>query len=210
METPVNTMFFFGNGSAKFFINIPDKALNKFHDRNGFFHILVIFMTVIMESIIKMGSIPPEIVITVAAFRDKAVDMGIPFQIPAKGVKNHNKSRSKILGFIEFVKHTADHTGNRVEKAVKKIGIVQKKMSEIFINSKNAVPVLDRNELKGHTGSTFHRVFVPAGRTETAVTAERDKFHVPTVRTTVHGTTKSGIAAMDHFIYVFYNRMTWM
>ena len=55
-------------------------------------------------------------------------------------------------------------------------------MSEVFINSKNAVPVLDRNELKGHTGSTFHRVFVPAGRTETAVTAERDKFHVPTVR----------------------------
>ena len=202
METPVNTMFFFGNGSAKFFINIPDKVLNKFHDRNGFFHILVIFMTVIMESyvlsvvtvdagssnhrppevttdvfrndfrvtfvwlgvdikaffvlviasgfllfergtynslhfikkgsaksvtqesIIKMGNITPETVITVAAFRDKAVDMGIPFQIPAKGVKNHNKSRSKILGFIEFVKHTADHAGNRVEKAVKKSGIV--------------------------------------------------------------------------------------
>lgn len=57
-------------------------------------------------------------------FTNKAVDMGIPFQIPAKGVKNHNKSRSKILGFIEFVKHTADHAGNRVEKAVKKIGIV--------------------------------------------------------------------------------------
>ena len=308
METPVNTMLFFGNGSVKFFINIPvsrintavadhfemffrdmpDKALNKFQDRNGFFHILVIFMTVIMEShilsviavdagssnhrppkvtadifrndfritfvwfgidiealfvlviasdfllfergtynslhfikkgsaksvteesVIKMGNITPETVITVAAFRDKAVDMGIPFQIPAKGVKNHNKSRSKILGFIEFVKHTADHAGNRVEKAVKKIRIVQKKMSEVFINSKNAVPVLDRNELKGHTGSTFHRVFVPTGRTETAVTAERDKFHVPTVRTTVHGTTKSGIAAMNHFIYVFYNRTTWM
>ena len=33
-----------------FFRDMPDKALNKFHDRNGFFHILVIFMTVIMES----------------------------------------------------------------------------------------------------------------------------------------------------------------
>ena len=162
------------------------------------------------ESVIKMGIITSEIVIDIVVFRDKAVNMQIPFPIPAKSMKNHNKSRSKIWGFIEFVEHTADHTGNRVEKAVKKIGIVQKKMSEVFINSKNAVPVLDRNELKGHTGSTFHRVFVPAGRTETAVTAERDKFHVPTVRTTIHGTTKSGIAAMDHFIYVFYNRMTWM
>ena len=308
METPVNVMLFFGNRSAKFCINIPvsrintaianrfemffrdmlDKTLNKFHGRNGFFHILVIFMTVIMEShilsviavdagssnyrtskvttdifrndfritfvwfcidieaifviviasgfllfergtynslhfikkgsaksvteesVIKMGNITPEPVITVSTFRDKAVNVWVPFQVPAKGVKNHNKSGSKILGFIELMKHTADHTGNRVEKAVKKIRIVQKKMSEVFINGKNAVSVLDRNELKGHTGSTFHRVFVPAGRTETAVTAERDKFHVSTVRATVHGTTKSGIAAMDHFIYVFYNRMTWM
>ena len=78
------------------------------------------------------------------------------------------------MGSIEFVKHTADHPGNRVEKAVKKIGIVQKKMSEVFINSKNAVPVLDRNELKGHTGSTFHRVFVPAGRTETFIIVSKD------------------------------------
>ena len=51
-------------------------------------------------------------------------------------------------------------------------------MPEVFINSKNAVPVLDRNELKGHTGSTFHRVFVPAGRTETGMTAERNIFEI--------------------------------
>ena len=308
METLVNAMLFFRNGSAKFFINIPvscidtaityhfemffrdmlNKALNKFHDRNGFFHILVIFMTVIMksyilsviavnagssnhrsseittdvfcdnfrvtfvwlsvdiesffvfvvasgflffergtynslhfikksraksfaeESVIKVGNITPETVITVAAFRDKTVNMGIPFQISAEGMKNHNKSRSKISGFIEIVEHAIDHTGDRVEKAMKKIRGVQEKMPEIFINSKNTVPVLDWNELKGHTGSTFHRVFVPAGGTETAVTAERNKFHVPTVRATIHGTAKSGITAMDHFIYVFYNRRTWM
>ena len=76
------------------------------------------------ESIVEMRDITPESIIAEATLRDKAMDMGIPFQIPAKGVKNHNKSRSKILGFIEFVKHTADHAGNRVEKAVKKIGIV--------------------------------------------------------------------------------------
>ena len=83
-------------------------------------------------------------------------------------------------------------------------------MSEVFINSKNAVPMLDRNELKGHTGSTFHRVFVPAGRTETAVTAERDKFHVPTVRTTIHGTTKRRISIVDHLINIFHLRFSGM
>ena len=69
METSVNTMLFFENGSAKFFQypgalhiyrrnvafwnvfrDMLDKMLNKFYDRNGSFHILVIFMTVIMES----------------------------------------------------------------------------------------------------------------------------------------------------------------
>ena len=78
------------------------------------------------ESVIKMGIITSEIVIDIVVFRDKAVNMQIPFPIPAKSMKNHNKSRSKIWGFIEFVEHTADHAGNRVEKAVKKIRIVEK------------------------------------------------------------------------------------
>ena len=221
-----------------FFRNMLNKALNKFHGRDGFYHILVIFMTVIMksyilsfiavnagssnhrpseittnvfcnnfrvtfvwlgvniesffvlvivygflffergiynslhfiktdraknvaeESVIKVGNITPETVITVATFRDKTVNMGIPFQISAEGMKNHNKSRSKISGFIEIVEHAIDHTGDRVEKAMKKIRGVWEKMSEIFINSKNTVPVLDRDELKGHTGSTFHKLFL--------------------------------------------------
>ena len=77
-------------------------------------------------------------------------------------------------------------------------------MPEVFINSKNAVPVLNRNKLKGHTGSTFHRVFVPTGRTGTAVTVERDKFHVATVGTTVHGTAKRWITTVDHLIDIFH------
>ena len=63
-------------------------------------------------------------------------------------------------------------------------------MSEVFINSKNAVPVLDRNELKGHTGSAIHGIFVAAGRAETAVASEWDKFKLAAMGTTVHGTAK--------------------
>ena len=32
------------------FRDMPDKALDKFHNRDGFFHIFVIFMAVVMES----------------------------------------------------------------------------------------------------------------------------------------------------------------
>ena len=83
-------------------------------------------------------------------------------------------------------------------------------MSEVFINSKNAVPVLDRNELKGHTGSTFHRVFVPAGRTETGMTAERNIFEITAGRAGIHGTTKRRVATINHFFYIFDDRVTRM
>ena len=77
-------------------------------------------------------------------------------------------------------------------------------MSEVFINSKNAVPVLDRNELKGHTGSAIHGIFVAAGRAETAMTAERNKFKFPAVRTAIHGTTERWITTMNHLIDIFH------
>ena len=63
-------MFFTGDGSVQLFVNLtvpgiktavsdhlvmlfrdmPDEALYEFHNRNGFFHVFVIFMAVIVES----------------------------------------------------------------------------------------------------------------------------------------------------------------
>ena len=43
-----------------------------------------------------------------------------------------------------------------MEKTVKKRMIIEKEILEIFINGKNTVTVLDMNEFKGHSGSTFH------------------------------------------------------
>ena len=51
-------------------------------------------------------------------FTNKAVDMGIPFQVPAKGMKNTDKTRSKEFGFIIFMEHTRDNTVNGREKAI--------------------------------------------------------------------------------------------
>lgn len=36
------------------------------------------------------------------------------------------------------------------------------------------------------------------------MTAERDEFEVPAVRTTVHGTAKRRITAVDHLIDIFH------
>ena len=82
-----------------------------------------------------------------------------------------------------------------MEEAVQERTVLKKKGSEIFINGKNAMTVLDTDEFERHTGGAFHSIFVAASGTKTAVTAERNEFEVTTVRTTVHGTAKRGITA---------------
>lgn len=97
-----------------------------------------------------------------------------------------------------------------MKEAVQEGAVLKEKNAEIFIDGKNAVPVPNIDQFKRHTGSALHSVFVSAGRTEAAVASKRDKFKLSAVRTTVHGAAKGGIATVDHFIHVFYHRLTWM
>ena len=68
--------------------------------------------------------------------------------------------------------------------------VLKEEVAEIFINSKNAMAVLDTDEFKRHTGGAFHSVFVSAGRTKAAVTAERNKLEITAVGAGVHGPAK--------------------
>lgn len=308
VKAPVDMVFFAGYGSVEFFINLPVsgidaaisdhfvmlfwdmfyKTLYKFHNRDSFFHVFVILMTVVMESnevtvivvntgsgdyrsseiasdilhdgfwvtftgfgidvkagfvfpvaaglnlfkgwsdpgfhfvkeggaesitkvcIVKMADIPPESVVTVAAFGNEAVDVGIPFQVPAKGVEDHDKTGSEIHGFVLFKKHAGNNAANSMKKAVKEGAVIQKKIAELLINGKNTMPVGNIDQFKGHGGSAFHSIFIATGGAETAVAAERDEFQLSTVGTAVHGTAESGGAAVNHLLHVFNDRGTWM
>ena len=64
--------------------------------------------------------------------------------------------------------------------------------------------VSDIHQLKGHTCSAFHGVFVTTGRAETAVTAKRDKPKFATMGTAVHGTTEGWIATVNHLFDIFH------
>ena len=146
--------------------------------------------------IVKVPDMTPGAVITVTAFGEEAVDMGIPFEIPTKSVEDHDISGSEIFGLIELEKHTGDDTGNRMEETVQERAVLEEKGTEIFINGKDAMTMVDIDELKKHRGGAFHGVFISAGRTETAATTERDKFQLAAVGTAVHGTAKGRIAAV--------------
>lgn len=65
-----------------------------------------------------MFDMAPETIIAEAALRDQAVDMRIPFKIPAKGMQDHNETESKVFGMIHLGKHTGNNTVERMEKTV--------------------------------------------------------------------------------------------
>jgi len=69
------------------------------------------------KSIVEIVDIAPEAVVTVAAFGNEAMDVGIPFQIPAKGMENQNKTGSEVHGFVLFKKHTGDNTVYSMKEA---------------------------------------------------------------------------------------------
>lgn len=127
------------------------------------------------EGIVKVIDITPEAIIAVSAFRDETVDMRIPFQIPAKGVENHDKAGSEVHGLILFEKHAGNNAVYSMKKAVKERAVIQEKLPEVVINGKNTMPVGDIDQFKRHGGSALHGVEIPAGRAETAMAAERNK-----------------------------------
>jgi len=47
-----------------------------------------------------------------------------------------------------------------MKETVKKGTVFEKVISEVFINGKDTVTVLDIDELKGHTGSALHGILV--------------------------------------------------
>ena len=83
-----------------------------------------------------------------------------------------------------------------MKEAVQEGTVLKKKVAEIIINGKNAMAVLDTDEFERHTGGAFHSIFVATRRAKTAVTAKRNEFEVPTMRTTVHGTAKRRITTV--------------
>ena len=110
--------------------------------------------------VVKVFYMTPESIITVAAFGKEAVNVGIPFEIAAKSMKDHDIAGSKIFGMVQIEKHPRYYTGDGMEETVQERSVLKKKGTEIFINGKNAMAVLDTDEFERHTGGAFHSIFV--------------------------------------------------
>ena len=58
--------------------------------------------SITQEIVVEMVDIAPKAIITVTAFRNKTMDMRIPFKIPAESMQDHDKTRGKVFVFVHF------------------------------------------------------------------------------------------------------------
>ena len=140
--------------------------------------------------VVKVFYMAPEAVITVTTFGKDAVDVRIPFEISAKSMKDHDIAGDEVLGMVQIEKHTGYDTGDGMKETVEEGTVLKEEVAEIFINGKNAMAMLNTDELKRHTGGAFHSIFVSAGRAKAAVAAKRNKLEITAVGAGVHGTAK--------------------
>ena len=97
-----------------------------------------------------------------------------------------------------------------MKETARQSSVIKEKLSQVFVNGKNTMAVMGIYQLKGHRGSAFHGIFIAAGRAETAMASERDKFKFSATGASIHCPAERGGATANHFIHVFYDRLTWM
>ena len=148
--------------------------------------------------------------VTGASFRDKGMNVRVPFQVPSKGVKDADKAGCKIFGFIDFGKHAQDDIADRRKKKTEASAVLEEEDAQFFRNGEDAVPVDTGDELTGHMEGAKLIILVAAGRTETAAATKRNKLEVTAMGTAVHGSPIRRATTMNHLVDIFGDSGTWM
>jgi len=125
-------------------------------------------------------------------------------------MKNTDKAGSKIFRFIHFRKHAENNIPDSRKKKVEKRTILQEINAQLFWDGKYTMPVNTGNEFTGHMKRAEQVVFVAAGRAETALATEGNKFKITTVSAGIHGTAVRRVTTMNHLVDIFNDGRTGM
>lgn len=94
------------------------------------------------------------------------------------------------------MEHTENDASGCVKKAVEKGTVLKKKVTEPFINGKNAVTMGTLDLFKSHGIGSVLAVFDTTGWTKPAFTAERNKYEISAFGTGIHCPTESRVAVI--------------
>lgn len=134
----------FGINIKTLFVIFIAGSFHFFERRAGFsFHFVQKGSTegIAKVSVVKVFHIAPESVITVSPFRDEAMNVRVPFEISAEGMKNHDKTGSKVFRHVHFEEHAGNDTGDSMKQAVEESTVFHEEPAEIFVDSENTVSV---------------------------------------------------------------------
>ena len=123
-----------------------------------------------------------------ATFGNQSMNMWVPLQISAKGVKNTDKARSKTFCFIHFEEHAENDIANSVEKAVQKRAVLKEIRSKFFRNRKHTMSMNRRDQFGRHMQRTQMIIFISTGGPEAAFACKCNKMEVAADRATKHST----------------------
>lgn len=137
------------------------------------------------------------------------MDVWIPFEGSSKGMKNADKARDKVFGFIQGEKEFFDDIGNSLEEAVEQVTVLKEKMAQGIVNGKDKMPVCAVDQLEGHGSRPVIRIFCPTGRAKPGMAAKRNELEVPAMGTAIHGSAVRRIATVDDLFDVFQNNRSW-
>lgn len=137
------------------------------------------------------------------------MDVWIPFERASKGMKNADKARDKVFGFIQGEKEFFDDIGNSLEEAVEQVTVLKEKMAQGIVNGKDKMPVCAVDQLEGHGSRPVIRIFCPTGRAKPGMAAKRNELEVPAMGTAIHGSAVRRIATVDDLFDVFQNNRSW-
>lgn len=161
-------------------------------------------------SIVEMFYDFPETVIRKTALSKETVDMGIPFQGSAESVQDADKAWDEVSAFIHLVEKPEDDTADGLEEAVKQGTVIEEEGAQVFINGEDDMPVSTAEEFERHFSGAIDAVLVTTGRAKFGMAAKGDEFKFPTMSTAIHGTTKRGIATINHLLDVLHDNGPWV
>ena len=122
--------------------------------------------------------------------------MRIPFEITPECMQNADKTGSKGLGLINFVKHTKNNTSDGIKKEDQERAVREEKMAKFFGDGEDTMSVRAMNKFKSHRGSANNGIFIAAGRAEAAMASKRNKLKKSAARAGIKSPTKRRVTTV--------------
>jgi hypothetical protein len=135
------------------------------------------------------------------------MDMGIPLEVTAEGMKGTDDAWSEGFLMIERVHPVGNNLSRGFEENIKKPAITAKNLTELRWNRKDNVPVATVNQLCSDGIGAVGLISGAAGIAEARLAAERDKMEMITMMAVIEAIALFKVTAVKHFLdFILDNR----